>query len=92
MKHPVQRPPIANWRILRLADGHVEFVAKETKNARLVQTRCALDGFIRLLASHVPDRYCHGIRYFGLLAPRAKNQHIPAYSRFCHRRGGRLAA
>jgi hypothetical protein len=30
---------------------------------------------VRLLATHVPDRYRRGIRYFGILASRAKNQH-----------------
>lgn len=71
----VRRPPIAKWRILKVTDGQVEFVAKDTKNERFVPTRCRLDQFVRLLATHVPDRYRHGIRYFGILAPRAKNQH-----------------
>src|SRR5260370_429257 len=71
----VRRPPIAKWRILKVTDGHVEFVAKDTKNERFVPTRCRLDQFVRLLATHVPDRYRPGIRYFGILAPRTKNQH-----------------
>ena len=28
--------------------------------------------FVATLADHVPDRYRHAIRYFGLLAPRTK--------------------
>ena len=28
--------------------------------------------FVALLAEHVPDRYRHAVRYFGLLAPRSK--------------------
>jgi hypothetical protein len=27
--------------------------------------------FVATLAEHVPDRYQHGVRYFGLLAPRS---------------------
>jgi hypothetical protein len=71
----VRRPPIATWRILKVTVGQVEFVAKDTQNERFVPTRCRLDQFVRLLATYVPDRYRHGIRYFGILAPRAKNQH-----------------
>jgi Putative transposase len=48
------------------------FVAKGTKAGRLVPTRCQFSEFVRLLAAHVPDRYRHAIRYFGLLAPSAK--------------------
>jgi hypothetical protein len=70
----VRRPPIAKWRILKVTDGQVEFVAKDTRNDTLVRTWCTLDRFVRLLAAHVPDHYRHAIRYFGLLAPRAKGQ------------------
>jgi hypothetical protein len=70
----VRRPPIAMWRILKVIDGKVQFVAKDTKNERMVSTWCTLDWFVHLLATHVPDHYRHGIRYFGLLAPRVKNK------------------
>jgi hypothetical protein len=70
----VRRPPIAKWRIIKVADGQVEFVAKDTRNETLVRTWFTLDRFVRLLAAHVPDHYRHAIRYFGLLAPRAKRQ------------------
>ena len=68
----VRRPPIAKWRILSVANGEVRYVAKDTKRGRAVVANCALDHFVRLLAAHVPDRYRHGIRYFGVLAPRAR--------------------
>jgi hypothetical protein len=71
----VRRPPIANWRILSVIDGNVEFVAKERRSEKEVRTRCTIDRFTRLIASHVPDWYRHGIRYFGLLSPRTKNLH-----------------
>lgn len=67
----VRRPPIAKWRILKVADGQVEFVAKDTRRGVLTKARCALDRFVRLLAAHVTDTYRHSIRYFGVLAPRA---------------------
>ena len=30
-----------------------------------------------MLAEHVPDRYRHAVRHFGLLSPRAKAEHLP---------------
>ena len=70
----VRRPPIASWRLLRITNQEVEFVAKDTKAKTLVRTRCSLQEFVRLLAPHVPDRYRHAIRYFGLLAPGSKGR------------------
>ena len=70
----VCRPPIAMWRVLEVIDGMVQFVAKDTKNERMVRTWCTLDRFVCLLAVHVPDHYRHAIRYFGRLAPRVKNK------------------
>ena len=70
----VRRPPIAKWRILKVAAGEVEYVAKDTRQGVLATARCTLDRFVRLLAAHVPDNYRHAIRYFGILAPRARAQ------------------
>ena len=50
----VRRPPIASWRLLKVTNQEVEFVAKDTKAKRLVRTRCELSDFVRLLAQHVP--------------------------------------
>jgi hypothetical protein len=70
----VRRPPIASWRLLKVTNQEVEFVAKDTKAKRLVRTRCQLTDFMRLLAEHVPDNHRKAIRYFGLWAPSAKGQ------------------
>jgi hypothetical protein len=78
----VRRPPIAKWRLLKVTDTDVEFVAKDTKAGLLVPTRRTLPEFIRLLAAHVPAHYRHGIRYFGLLAPRTKRFTYAALSVF----------
>jgi hypothetical protein len=69
----VRRPPIATWRLLKVTNVEVEFVAKDTKAGRSVPKRTTLPQFARLMAAHVPNHYRHGIRYFGLLAPRAKS-------------------
>jgi Putative transposase/Transposase zinc-binding domain len=68
----VRRPPIATWRLLRVTATEVEFVAKDTKASLRIRRRVTLPQFVRLLAAHVPDEYRHGIRYFGLLAPRVR--------------------
>jgi len=68
----VRRPPLASWRLLEVTDREVLFVAKDTKAKLLVPTRCQLSDFVRLLASHVAERYQHSVRYFGLLSPRAR--------------------
>jgi hypothetical protein len=39
-----------------------------------VETRYSITEFVATLADHVPDRYCHAIRYFGLLAPSSKRK------------------
>src|SRR5438132_8956548 len=69
-----RRPPIAQCRLLGLSDGEVEFWTKDKKQKRRVTTRYSLQGFVAVLAEHIADRYRHAIRYFGLLAPRARNR------------------
>ena len=73
-----RRPPIAQRRLRVVTDGVVEFWTKDKKHGRRVTTQCSLQKFVSLLAEHVPDRYRHGIRYFGLLAPRTKHRIIAA--------------
>ena len=70
----VRRPPIAKWRLKKVDCREVCFVAKDTKAKEMIPTKRPLSVFIRMLAAHVPERYKHAIRYFGLLAPRAKNK------------------
>src|SRR5215470_14952943 len=38
----------------------------------MVETCFPLRGFVQTLADHIPDRYRHNVRHFGLLAPRLK--------------------
>jgi hypothetical protein len=70
----IRRPPIASWRLLKVTNQKVTFIAKDTKEKRLVPTQCGTAEFIGLLMPHVQDKYRHAIRYFGLLAPRTKSQ------------------
>jgi hypothetical protein len=68
----VRRPPIAQRRLLEVSNHEVLFLAKDTRTKTLVATKCSPGQFIDLLGQHFPDRYRHGIRRFGLLAPRTK--------------------
>ena len=75
----VRRPPIAQHRFVEITDGTVRFWTKDLKLKRRVITEYSLEEFVAALAEHVPDRYRHAIRYFGLLAPRSKSQTSAAF-------------
>jgi hypothetical protein len=66
-----RRPPIAQRRITHVDERSVTFWYKDKRLRRRVEARYSLEDFIDALAQHIPERYCHGVRSFGLLAPRA---------------------
>jgi hypothetical protein len=68
----VRHPPIAQHRITKVTDREVEFWKKDLKLKRRVKMRYSVEEFVAVLADHVPDRYRHAIRYFGLWAPGSK--------------------
>ena len=67
-----RRPPIAQHRYRHIGRDEIRFVTKDTRTQQPVMTRYTTADFLATLADHVPDRYRHTIRYFGLLAPRTK--------------------
>lgn len=69
-----RRPPIAQHRIEAITDVAVRFSLKDKKLKKRVSAECSPVEFVAPLAEHVPDRYRHAVRYFGLLAPRSKYQ------------------
>jgi hypothetical protein len=68
----VRRPPIAQHRFTKITEREVEFLTKDLKEKRIVTTRYLIEDFVDALAAHVPDRYRHAMRRFGLLAPRTQ--------------------
>jgi hypothetical protein len=70
----IRRPPIPLSHILSTTDRGVQFLAKDTRGKRMVQLVWPKEMFADTLGEHLPDRYRHAMRYFGLLAPRRKNQ------------------
>ena len=67
----VRRPPIAQYRFVRITHRDVRFWSKDKILKGRVNVSWTPEEFVATLAEHVPDRYQHGIRYFGLLAPRS---------------------
>ncbi len=68
----IRRLPIAQHRFVKITDREVQFLRKDLKLKKWVLTCYSMSDFVATLADHVPDRYRHAIRYFGLLAPGAK--------------------
>jgi Putative transposase/Transposase zinc-binding domain len=81
------RPPIAQRRISYIGDGIVQFSSKDKKLGRSVEVQCSIEEFIDSWSQHIPKRYQHAIRYFGVFAPRAVSQTFDAiFSAISHKR------
>jgi hypothetical protein len=70
----VRRPPIAQKRITEIMETSVTFWAKDKKLNRRVLVTCSLEDFVDRWSQHIPERYCHSVRSFGLFAPRSMSQ------------------
>jgi hypothetical protein len=76
----IRRPPLAEYRLLSSDNNQeVRFLTKDKKLGRRVTTTCTTHEFIARLADQVPDRYRHGVRYFGLLAPQSIRKSYDAF-------------
>ena len=70
----VRRPPIAQRRITYTGKQTVRFWYKDKKLRRRVYVQCSLKEFIDRWAQHIPERYQHAVRSFGLFGPRSLSQ------------------
>jgi Putative transposase/Transposase zinc-binding domain len=70
----VRRPPIAQHRITFIDDQSLTFWSKDKKQRRRFYVTCSLEEFIDRWAQHIPERYQHTVRSFGLFAPRTLGQ------------------
>ena len=68
----IRRLPISQRRILKVSEMEVVYQSKDTRNKAIQETHSTPAEFVALIAEHVPDRYRHSMRYFGLLAPQLK--------------------
>ncbi len=69
-----RRLPIAQHRFEEITETTVRFSVKDKRLRMRVSAEYSPADFVALLAEHVPDRYRHAIRYFGLLSPRSKGR------------------
>jgi Putative transposase/Transposase zinc-binding domain len=69
----LRRPPIAEHRIISMTDDHVEYWANDLKLKAWVRIKVSVQQFLELLIQHVPERYAHNVRYFGLASPAGKH-------------------
>lgn len=70
----VRRPPMAQRRITHIGGRCVTFWTKDKKLGRRIDVQCSPEEFINYWSQHMPERYQHAVRCFGLLAPRAVRQ------------------
>jgi hypothetical protein len=68
----IRKPPLAQYRLTRLNEREVQYLAKDTRHRCLTPVTYTNKQFLALLIPHIVDRYCNSMRYFGLLAPRSK--------------------
>lgn len=68
----IRRPPKSQRRVLKVSEREVVYEVKDTRARMRRETHAMPVEFMSLIAEHVPDRYRHSMRYFGLLSPRAK--------------------
>ncbi len=64
-----RRPPIAQRRIVHISHHAVRFFAKDKKSGRFVMIELTPKEFISAWMSHLPERYEHAVRSFGLFSP-----------------------
>jgi len=74
----LRRPPIAQRRIMQVGDQTVTFWYKDKKLGRQAYVRISLEEFVERWSRHIPDRYQHAVRSFGVFAPRAAGQSFDA--------------
>jgi hypothetical protein len=70
----LRRPPIAQRRITSVGERSVTFRTKDKKLGLWVEVECSLEEFVDRWAQHISEHYQHGVRYFGLFAPRTLGQ------------------
>jgi hypothetical protein len=66
----IRRPPIASSRITYIGQRSVTFWYMDKRLRHEVYVTLSLEEFVDRWAQHIPERYQHGMRNFGLFAPR----------------------
>jgi hypothetical protein len=66
-----RRPPIAQRRIIGISKQEIKFCAKDRRLRCQVIVRLTPKEFLAAWMQHMPERYEHAVRSFGMFAPRA---------------------
>jgi hypothetical protein len=74
----LRRPPIAQRRITHVEERTVTFWYRDKRLGRKVYMECSVEEFIERWSQHIPERYRHAVRNFGLFSPRATRQTVDA--------------
>jgi hypothetical protein len=74
----VRRPPIAQKRVTYVGERIVRFWYRDKKLHRKVFVECSSEEFVDRWSQHIPERYRHAVRSFGLFAPRAMQKTFDA--------------
>jgi hypothetical protein len=80
----IRRLPISQRRILDVTEQEVVYQYKDTRRSKETRMKIVQEArstpaeFVAMLSQHVLDWYQHSMRYYGLLAPRAKRTTSPA--------------
>ena len=67
----IRRPPIAQRRVSFVGRRIVRFWYRDKKLRRRVDVQCSPEEFVERWSQHIPERYRHAVRSFGLFAPRS---------------------
>jgi hypothetical protein len=87
-----RRPPMAQRRIIGISKQEITFWAKDRKLRRTVIVRLSPAEFLAAWIQHIPNRYEHGVRSFGLFAPRRISSGAAGCSRSLGKAGGHAPA
>jgi hypothetical protein len=74
----VRRPPIAQSRVTEVEGAVVRFWYKDKKLRGKVLVQCSSEEFVERWSQHIPERYRHAVRSFGLFAPRGMQKTLDA--------------
>jgi hypothetical protein len=66
----LRRPPFSERHIIDVGEGFISFWYWNKRTKRRETVRCTIEEFIDRWAGHIPKRYCHTVRYFGIFGPR----------------------
>lgn len=66
----VRRPPIAQRRITKIGQNSVRYWTKDKRSGDRVDLECSLEEFVKRWEQHIPNRYQHAVRSFGLFSSR----------------------